>query len=169
MRKILFSPLFFLAVLFTFCSSDVTKQRPDEIIIYPSPPEPTRIQYLTKFSNSLDIIGKRSNFMDYVAGEKEGGDPIIKPYGIKISKGKIYICDTILGGLEIIDLTKKTFEYFQPKGFGTIKKPINVEVDDDGNIYVADAERREIVIFDENLQFIKSLGNAAELKPTDVF
>lgn len=170
MGKFFFSPLFFLLIiLFTFCSSDVTKQMHEEIVIYPSPPEPTRIQYLTKFSNSLDVVGSRSSFMDYVAGEKEGGDPIIKPYGIKIYKGKIYICDTILGGLEIIDLNKKTFEYFQPKGFGTIKKPINVDVDNEGNIYVADAERREIVVFDQNLQFKKSLGNAAELKPTDVF
>lgn len=154
--------------LLTNCSSDVTKQIPSEIIIYPAPPDTARIQYLTKFSNSLDVTGGKSSFMEYVAGE-EGGQTIIKPYGIKIHKGKIYICDTILGGLEIIDLNENTFDYFQPKGFGTIKKPINVEVDNEGNIYVADAERREIIVFDKDLNFVNSFGNAAELKPTDVF
>ncbi|MEN8191402.1 MAG: hypothetical protein ABFS12_01215 [Bacteroidota bacterium] len=161
--------LFFLTTVFISCSSDVTKQTPDEIIIYPSPPEPTRIQYLTKFSNSFDVTEGRSGFMDYVAGDKEEGNSIIKPYGIKIYKGKIYICDTILGGLEIIDLKAKTFEYFQPKGFGTIKKPINIDIDDMGNIYVADAGRREIIVFDKELKYKTSFGTAAELKPTDVF
>ncbi|NOX64569.1 MAG: hypothetical protein GXO85_01930 [Chlorobi bacterium] len=162
-----FGFLILFLLLFTSCSTDVTKQT-SEVIIYPAPPDTARIQYLTKFSNSLDVTGKQSSFMEYVAGE-EGGNPIIKPYGIKIYKGKIYICDTILGGLEIIDLNEHTFEYFQPKGFGTIKKPINVDIDNNGNIYVADAERREVVVFDNDLNYINSFGNPAELKPTDVF
>ncbi|MCF6270180.1 MAG: hypothetical protein L3J41_10740 [Melioribacteraceae bacterium] len=156
-------------LLLASCSSDVTRDTSKEIIIYPAPPDTARIQYLTKFSNSLDVTGKRSGLMDYVVGDEEGGNPIIKPYGVKIYKGKIYICDTILGGLEIIDLNKKTFEYFQPKGFGTLKTPINVEVDDSGRVYVADASRREVIVFDKDLNFITSFGNPAELKPTDVF
>ncbi|VAX27981.1 NHL repeat domain protein [hydrothermal vent metagenome] len=166
--KYLSAFLLFLLLIITSCSSDVTKQT-SEIIIYPSPPDTARIQYLTKFSNSLDVTGGQSSFMEYVAGEGEQGNPIIKPYGIKIYKGKIYICDTILGGLEIIDLNEHTFEYFQPKGFGTIKKPINVDIDSKGNIYVADAARREVVVFDKDLNYINSFGNPVELKPTDIF
>ncbi|MFC2082224.1 6-bladed beta-propeller [Bacteroidota bacterium] len=162
------SLLLLIKLLFVSCSTNITKQTPNEVVIFPSPPDPARIQYLTKFSSSLDITGKRSSLMDYVAGE-EKGDPVIKPYGIKVHKGKIYICDTILRGLEIIDLENKSFRYFQPKGFGTIKKPINVEVDDKGNIFVADSERREIIVFDNQLNFKTSFGNPDKLKPTDVF
>ncbi|NOX18904.1 MAG: hypothetical protein GXO87_11555 [Chlorobi bacterium] len=160
--------LVLLLALLAGCSADVTKESNKEVIIYPPPPDTARIQFLARFSNSLDITGERSGFMEYVAGDEDQGSPIIKPYGIIIYNGKIYICDTILGGLEIIDLNEKTFDYFQPKGFGTIKKPINVEVDDKGNLYVADAGRREVVVFDKDLNYIDSFGEPSELKPTDV-
>ena len=38
-----------------------------------------------------------------------------------------------------------------------------------GNIYVADAERREVIVFDKDLNYKGKFGTAAELKPTDVF
>ncbi len=167
-KVILFVFLTVISGIFISCSGNISKQTQREIIIFPSPPDTPHIQYLTKISNSIDVTGERSGIMKYVAGEDKG-DVIVKPYGIKIYKGKIYVCDTILGGLEIIDLEKRTFEYFQPKGFGTIKKPINVEIDNKGNVYVVDAGRREVIVFDKNLNYKTSFGKKSELKPTDVF
>jgi len=105
--------------------------------------------------------------MRFILGEEEKR-PIIKPYGIYIYKGRIYICDSILGGLEILDLNKKTFDYFQPQGLGLIKKPINCFVDRDGMLYVADAVRRQIVVFDQKLKYQASFCDATKTKPTDV-
>ncbi len=163
--KILFA-LVSISFLYS-CSSNVSKKS-SEYIIFPPPPDTAKIQFLTKFSNSIDVIGEQSSLMKYVAGD-EKGDPIIKPYGVRIYKGKIYICDTILGGLIIIDLETRTFRYFQPTGFGTIKKPINIDIDPKGNIYVADSERREVIIFGPDLKYKGKLGDAKKLKPTDVF
>lgn len=156
------------ALVLSSCSSDVSKNDTGEYIIFPPPPDTAKIQYLTKFSNSVDVVGEKSSLMKYVAGEDQG-DPIIKPYGVRIYKGKIYICDTILGGVEIIDLENHTFEYFQPKGFGTLKKPINLTFDDKGRMYVADTERREVVVFSDKLKYVGKIGIAEKLKPTDVF
>ncbi len=61
---------------------------------------------------------------------KEDERSLNKPYGIAIHKGKIYICDTMLGGLIIVDLNNSTFENFIPKGLGQLKKPINCFTDD---------------------------------------
>lgn len=168
MKRYIFKIFILFAIVFSGCSSDVSKKNLDEYVIFPPPPDTAKIQFLTKFSNSIDVIGEKSSLMKYVAGEDKG-DPIIKPYGVRIYKGKIYICDTILGGLIIIDLEERTFKYFQPKGFGTIKKPINLDIDDEGNIYVADSERREVIVFTDDLKYKGKMGNADELKPTDVF
>ncbi len=162
--------LFILILIFCFSCSPKVKEQPtaDNIVIFPSPPDTARIQFLTRFSVSTDFTGQRSGFMKYILGEEEVF-PIIKPYGISIYKGKIYICDTILGGLEIIDLKDKSFRYFKPKGMGQIRKPINCFVDDSGAIYVADAERKQIVVFDKNLNYIGSFCDGSTMKPTDVY
>ncbi|MDP2364125.1 MAG: hypothetical protein Q8M94_10180, partial [Ignavibacteria bacterium] len=86
--------ILFISLSFLWsCSSDISKPKLDEIIIFPAPPEPTKIQYLTHFSSSKDVTGEQSGVMDYVAGESDELT-IIKPYGISIYKGRIYICDT---------------------------------------------------------------------------
>lgn len=158
-----------MLLLFLNCSGkEVSKVSLENLKIFPSPPEETKIQFLTRFSSSEDVLSGQSGFVDYVAGEEEKGD-IIKPYGISIYKGKIYICDSILGGLEILDLNDESFEYFQPKGVAQFKKPINCFKDTSGTLYVADAERNQIIVFDANENFITAFGEETLVKPTDVF
>jgi DNA-binding beta-propeller fold protein YncE len=161
--------VFSIIIIFLSCSPRSHKPvSTDNIVIFPPPPDTTRIQYLTHFSNSLDITGQRKGFVKFILGEDKGR-PIIKPYGITVRNGKIYICDTILGGLEIINLGKKTFDYFQPGGKGQLKKPVNCFVDEDNLLYVSDAERRQIVVFDEQGRYLDSFGATEESKLTDVF
>ncbi len=104
----------------------------------------------------------------FIFGEADP-KPIKKPYGIAVHGGKIYICDTGIGGLEIVDLKKNTFEYFVPPGKGQLKLPLNCAVDDDGILYVADGQRRQVVIFDSSGNYLSSFGEADNFKPTDVF
>ncbi len=165
--KYIFITILVLAI--NACSQKLQKQKaPTELIVYPSPPDTTRIQYLTSISTSKDIEGKPSVFSKYITGEAPP-KPIIKPYGIAMHNSKIYICDLDLRGLEIIDLKKQTLEYFVPEGLGQLKLPINCFVDSLGYLYVADAQRHQVVIYDSNLEYVNSFGTRESLKPTDVF
>ncbi len=138
-----------------------------EVIVFPPPPDTVRIQFLARFSEAADITGRRSGIMAYIFG-KQAPKPIIKPYGLAIRHGVVYICDTIVAGLEIIDLKRKTFRYFKPRGLGLLRKPINCYVDGKGYLYVADTGRQQVVIYDDQLQYVGSIGSPAEMKPTDV-
>jgi len=165
-RIILFS-IFFIPVFWS-CSGKIIKSANNqEPVVFPQPPDTTRIQFLTSFSNSIDITGQRSPFMRYVLGN-EPGKPIHKPYGLKIHNGKIYICDTMLPGLEIIDLQKQEFEYFTPSGLGQLKKPLNCCIDKKGHLYVADAARKQVVHFDAEGTYLSTIGDRHLAKPTDV-
>ncbi len=160
---------FFTVMMALSCNRTFNKPVDDDnVIIYPAPPATTRIQFLTRISSSSDITGRRSAFARYVLGEDENRS-IVKPYGLSIYRGRIYVCDTMLGGLEIIDLNTRSFEYLKPAGKGQLKKPINSFVDVDGRVYVADSERGDIVIFDESGKFVNSFGSEDILRPTDVF
>lgn len=162
---IISSLMFFL---FLACSNNIRQNNGVKMpAIFPPPPDTTRIQYLTRFSNSIDITGNRSSIMSYILGE-EDSKPINKPYGLAIHKGKIYICDTMLPGLEIIDLQKNSFSYFNPSGLGQLKKPLNCALDDESRLYIADAQRKQIIVFDKAGKYLFAIGDGSSEKPTDV-
>ena len=71
----------------------------------PSPDEP-RIQFLTAFASDADL-GRGHSFEDYITGEQKTTDPLIKPYGLAAHDGKIFVCDTVAGKIEVFDLKKR--------------------------------------------------------------
>lgn len=150
------------------CSHHAAKApAPDTVVIFPPPPAETRIQFLTHISSSEDLAGKKSGFHNFLFGEEEPLG-INKPYGVTVHKSKIYICDTGLAGLVVLDLEKGSFEYFIPSGLGQLKLPINCCVDELGRLYIADGNRQQIVVFDSKMQFLHAFGEVENFKPTDV-
>jgi hypothetical protein len=150
------------------CSSKAGTR--DEFVVYPPPPDTARIQFLARISDSRDVARSRSMFQVLVGEREDEVDEIIKPFGISMHEGKIYICDTVLAGVEIIDLEQGSFEYFQPQGSGRLALPVNCFVDkSNGWLYVADTGREEVVIFDESGQFVNSLAVGETGRPTDVY
>ena len=160
-RYILF---FFLVVSLYSCNKHIV---PQETIIYPIPPDTARIQFLTRYSGSQDIV-KQSKFTKFILGENKPLT-IFKPYGVAIHNGKIYVCDNGIAGVEIIGLENKTFSYFVPKGNGQLKSPLNCNLDEKDNLYIADGDRKQIVVFDNKGAYLNSFGEKEKFKPTDVF
>lgn len=139
-----------------------------DLITYPSPPDPARIQFLAKISGSQDVAGKRNSFARFIFGESEN-IAINKPYGIAVHDGKILVCDTYIHGIDRIDLKSGLFEQFIPKGKGELKVPVNCFVDTRGYLYVADSERKQVVVFDENSNYNSCFGESEDFKPVDIF
>jgi len=163
--------LFLLAVIAITSSCSRTTYsgvETDNLIIYPSPPDTARIQFLTRISGSQDITGNRNSFSRFLFGEAEN-IPINKPYGIAVHDGKILICDTFIHGLVKIDMAQNTFEQFIPGGKGELKVPVNCFVDEKGYLYIADSERKQIVVFDDQGNYFNSFGESENFKPVDVF
>lgn len=158
----------FLASVFAGCAAPMEKK---EAVFFPPPPNSPRIQYLTKISDSTDIEGKKQNFALILLGGKRADkvQKIAKPYGITASNGKIYVCDIGASNILIIDPAKKSISGLKGNyNLGKLKKPVNVAVDKDGSLYVADTMRKEIVAFDANGEFKGAYGKEMEIKPADV-
>ena len=146
--------------------SGITSKEP---VVYPAPPDTTRIQFLSKISGSSDLTHGRKSLAHFITGENEQSMIINKPYGVTMYKGKIMICDTYIHGLDIIDLDKGKFEQFIPKGRGELKVPINCFTDEKGYLYIADSERKQVVVFDADRKYYDSFGETEDFKPVDVF
>jgi DNA-binding beta-propeller fold protein YncE len=134
---------------------------------FPPAPDEPRVQFLTSFSAGIDL-GRSSSFADFITGKPASPNSLIKPYGLAVKDGKIFVCDTVAGAVEVFDLVKKRSSYFAPRGEGRLLMPINISIDGDGTRYVADTGRSQIVIFDRNENFLAAIGTKDEMKPCDV-
>jgi len=137
-------------------------------IFYPPAPEAPRLQFLTSFSSSDDLEAAPSTFRKFIVGEEQNTRPIVKPYGVTVHDNKIYICDTVINCIEIMDLERRKLEYFRPKEAIQLIDPINLSFDPGGNMYIADSRRGQVVVFDKDGNSLGAIGNKSEFKPTDV-
>jgi outer membrane protein assembly factor BamB len=170
-----------MCLLLAGCATDTTcKYVAKEPIFFPPAPDEPRIQYLTGINSTSDIaINKKKRGISILANgkEQEEADIILgKAYGIEVHKGKIYVAEGQSKTVRIIDLKAGTIT--EPKGVkspaGALKYPINLTLDDDDNLYVADTSRRDVVVYDASgnfkTSFAKGFGKGLEAKSkiTDV-
>jgi DNA-binding beta-propeller fold protein YncE len=139
-----------------------------EYTFFPLPPDEPKVQFLTAFGSETDL-GEPSKFSDFVVGTEKVTRPIWKPYGIAVTKGTVYVCDTQAANLGVVDLTKRKIHYIRPGGREAMQTPINVAVDGAGNRYVTDTKRDQVLIYNKDDQRIGEIGKQGEMKPCGIF
>lgn len=138
-------------------------------IFYPPAPEDPRIQFLTSISDERDLGIQGSSFAEYITGVKApAAQKILKPYGVVLAGGKIYVCDTGTRCVDIVDFSQKKIRLFYPRGMGKFGTPVNIAVDADGTRYVADTGRRAVLVFGADETFRGAIGEGDKLHPTAV-
>lgn len=145
------------------------RKKETSYVFFPPPPDEARIQFLASFSSEeefAELAGKRS-FFNFVVGEEKIQRPIVKPYGIATAPDKIFVCDTLPGVVEVVDMAKKRFSYFKPTGDATLGVPINIAVDADGTRYITDTKRDQVVIYKQDA-YAGAIGEKDEMKPGGV-
>ncbi len=157
------------SVFATSCASFMHKKakiKKTEAIFYPPLPDTAHLQYLTSISGS-DFMGKRTKFATFIMGAEDVSN-MVKPYGMNISNGKLYICDPGIGGLEVIDFKNNKYSNFTPGSTGQLKSPLNCFVDKNDFLYVADPGRHELVLYDSLGNYTGKITDTGNFKPTDV-
>jgi DNA-binding beta-propeller fold protein YncE len=134
---------------------------------FPPAPDEPRLQFLTSFSSELDL-GRSSRLADFITGRPTAPIRLVKPYGLALKDGKVFVCDTVGSRIQVFDLAKKRSHYFAPRGEGRLLMPINITIDTDGTRYVADTGRSQVLIFDKDDGFLGAIGTKDEMKPCDV-
>jgi DNA-binding beta-propeller fold protein YncE len=141
----------------------------DPPLFYPPPPDEPRLQYLKKFSSRLDVEAKSSRMRNLVfGGEEFEGHDVLKPYGVAVFEGSIFVVDSEQNGYVVFDLAAGKTRLVKGSGGGGMVKPINITIDTDGTRYVTDTQRDVVIVFDRNDRFVRTLGAPDQFKPVDV-
>lgn len=153
-------------VLIPGCTRPPAAPRSD--VFFPDAPATPRVQFLTSYSSSADVVPERGGLSRLVLGDDDGAEAVVKPYGVAMRGDRLYVCDTERNVVEILDLGGHRFGYMGGGGTERLRKPINVCVDPDGATYVADALRGEIVVFDALDAWTGVFGGDVLDRPVDV-
>lgn len=137
---------------------------------YPPPPDDPHIQFLTGFSSERDLRGGKEDktLMTFLTGERPPSKDFAKPYGAAVANHKLYVCDTDAGAVLVVDLQTRRIGILAAQGEASLSMPLNIAIDADGNVYIADAGRNQVIIFDKSGNYIAALGKSGEMKPRDV-
>ncbi len=153
--------------IFSGCPSVREEQQILKPVFFPNPPETPRLQFLKSYSGPDDLGAvKASAFEKFVLGEPEKMEVISKPYGVAISRGKLYVCDVGKRMVEMLDLEKGTFDYLTRDQ--RLINPVNIYIDDNDIKYVADPTVGAVFVFDQNNNLNAMLGKESKIKPIDV-
>ena len=137
-------------------------------VFFPPPPNQPRLQFLTSYSGAEDFGGPKTNFLEFfLLGPPEKAiDQIVRPYGVAIHDGKIYVCDVAQKQIEVLDLENNKFSTF-PLGRG-VQSPVNIFIEADGTKYVADYDAGTVFVYNDKDRLVSFLGNELQIKPIDV-
>ncbi|MGO9612714.1 MAG: 6-bladed beta-propeller [Dissulfurispiraceae bacterium] len=157
--------LTFIVILLGACAAPKKEEQP--ILFYPEPPELPRLQFLTYFTGAKEIEGGKGAFEAFITGVKESGNRLDKPYGLAAYNGKLYVCDTNQTVM-VFDLAKKKYGPFEgAKGMGKLVQPINMSIDSEGNKFVTDPIRGQVIAYDKDDKYVTAYGLPGKWKPVD--
>jgi len=165
MKNVFFSVL--TAVFLSSCAVQWGKS--GETVFYPPLPEQPRLQFLMSITNEEDIGNTQGSFREFLTGEALTMKGIGRPFDISATKGKIYISDRTLKVILVIDLEKKEFDYIRAEKKGALFEPEGIWVTENDVKYVADINRKQIVVFNSDNKFVRAYGAKDQfVKPMDV-
>jgi len=137
----------------------VTQENP----VFPPPPDEPRFVYERSLYSSADVVpdASASQFKRMVTGEQLQGEGLAKPYGIAVHQGRVFVSDTARHVVMVFDIPEKRFFIIGEDESGALALPIGLDADRNGNIYVADGTARQIMIYNRNGKFLRTIGGTS--------
>lgn len=143
-------------------------------IYWPGSPETPRIKYLY----SLKHLSSReetalSQAADTLLGEEEfepaRAPTFIRPYGVWVSGGRLYVTDIAATRLTVIDLKTAAVQQWGTEEPAKMLSPIGVIADPAGKVWVTDSLAAKIWLFDRQGKLLSALGEQEDLeRPTGI-
>lgn len=116
-------------------------------LVWPPPPERTRLQFVRSVSRAADLGVKKSflkKVWEFVAGEEPEG--LVRPYGIAVMDNRVFITDMALSTFHIFDLLKNDYRIVTPKPT-RLPSPVAIAFIRSGEALIVDSVLKKIFVY----------------------
>ncbi|MFQ5432810.1 MAG: 6-bladed beta-propeller [Nitrospinota bacterium] len=158
----MFTVILAVIMLASCTTVDTSKKK---LIPYPEPPDVPRFYWERTLRGSADIAQDSSQDLlrRMVTGEKKTGKGIVKPYGIVVSKGRVFVADTAAAKVFVFDVPAKNFyEIGDLKGPGLLQKPMTVAIDAQDNLYIVDTGDKTVKEFTAEGKYLATFAGGKD-------
>ena len=149
-----FSLLLVITALVTACA---TPEKETKIVIaYPPAPDEPRFYYERTLRGSADVkVETLSAFRKALTGETETSDRFVKPFDVVARDGRVYVSDSATKIVHVLDFPNGKYWKI---GAGQLSKPLGMNMDAAGNLYVSDVTNAAVFVYDKDGKPLKIIG-----------
>lgn len=130
-------------------------------LVFPGPPDEPRFVFERTIRGSADVIPESDDgaLKRVLAGVTQENQPLVKPYAVAVHQGKIFVTDSAARSVRVFDVPgQRHYLLGDETGDGQIVKPLGIDTDRAGNVYVADATRRQVLVFGADGRYQRAIG-----------
>jgi DNA-binding beta-propeller fold protein YncE len=129
-------------------------------LVYPAPPDPPRFVYERTIYGSADVVPQRTDtaLKRALTGDMERSEGLAKPYAVAVHRGRIFVSDSAERFVKVFDVVDGTYTKIGDDDQGPLVKPLGIDVDNAGNLYVADATNKAVMVYGRDGKFIRKIG-----------
>ncbi|MGB5081664.1 MAG: 6-bladed beta-propeller [Burkholderiales bacterium] len=133
---------------------------PSAPVVFPQPPDQARFIYERTLYGSNDVVPEEGaeHFRRMVTGEARAGEGLAKPYAVAVFRGRIFISDSVQRFIKVFDVPNRRYYRIGENQPGRLLKPLGIDVDRGGNLYVADATAKAVMVYGPEGKFRRKIG-----------
>ncbi len=135
-------------------------QRRSDPVVFPGPPDTPRFVYERSIYSSADVVPdtNEARLRRTLTGEALRGAGLAKPYAVAVHKGRMFLSDSVERFVTVFDVPEGRHFTIGSEEPGRLAKPLGIDVDGRGSLYVADVTLRAVLVYDRDGKFLRKVG-----------
>ncbi len=150
-----------ITLVLAACSTQPELLKTSAPIVFPPPPDQPRFIYERTliYSSDVERLNSMDRFKSFATGTSLKVKGLVKPYGISVHKGRVFVTDTVQRAVLVFDIPEGRFFMIGTESPGELIKPIGIDTSDSGEVFVCDISARHIRVYDRDGHYLRTMGN----------
>lgn len=139
-------------------TQEVVKKEQRELV-YPGAPDEPRFIFERTIYGSADVVppDADSTLRNMLTGSSLRSEGLSKPYAVAVHKGRIFVSDSAERFVKVFDVPESRYFTIGDSDEGALTKPLGLDVDGNGNVYVADVSAKAVMIYSRDGKFLRKI------------